>query len=77
MSDSKLTFIQAQLEEARDALHEALRSADRLGLVGSCMEIHRAMSHVNSVLVEMDRKSEPELLDKATAALAHSTAHRG
>lgn len=57
---TKLTFMQAQLEEARDCLHEAFRSADSLNLIGSCAEIHHAMSHVNSVLVEMDRKTEPE-----------------
>ena len=57
---SKLAFMESQLEDARDALQEAVRSANRLGLVGSCIEISRALSHVNSVLVEMDRKEEPE-----------------
>ena len=56
----KLDFLTEKMGEARDALQEALRSADSLNLDGTCVEIHRALSHVGSVIYEIERKLEPE-----------------
>jgi len=57
---SGLDALEWSMTEAKYALEAARIKATNLHLEGTESEIARALSHVESVLFEMERKTEPE-----------------